>query len=52
MRRPVVIKASGLAAGKGVIVCDTWRTPGDALRQMMVEREFGDAADEVLIEER
>lgn len=49
---PVVIKASGLAAGKGVVVCDDVAQAEAALRQMMVERTFGDAADVVLVEER
>jgi phosphoribosylamine--glycine ligase len=49
---PVVVKASGLAAGKGVIVCDTLEEAQEALKQMFVERTFGTAADEVLIEER
>lgn len=48
----VVIKASGLAAGKGVIVCDTTAEAEAALAQMMLERAFGTAGDEVLIEER
>ncbi|MGQ0602321.1 MAG: phosphoribosylamine--glycine ligase, partial [Anaerolineales bacterium] len=54
----VVIKASGLAAGKGVIVPDCGN-PVDclhdaeaALRQIMLEHEFGAAGDEVVIEER
>lgn len=49
---PSVIKASGLAAGKGVIVCDNRTQAEAALRQIMVEREFGAAGDEVVIEER
>lgn len=49
---PSVIKASGLAAGKGVIVCDNRAEADAALRQIMLEREFGAAGDEVVIEER
>ncbi len=49
---PVVIKASGLAAGKGVIVPSTSREAEDALHQIMIARAFGDAGAEVLIEER
>ncbi len=49
---PVVIKASGLAAGKGVIVPETLQKAEDALHQIMIERAFGDAGAEVLIEER
>ncbi|MBP6806302.1 MAG: phosphoribosylamine--glycine ligase [Chloroflexi bacterium] len=49
---PVVVKASGLAAGKGVIVCDNRAEAEAALRQIMLDREFGPAGDEVIIEER
>ena len=49
---PVVIKASGLAAGKGVIVPDCVDDAEAALRQIMLDREFGSAGDEVVIEER
>lgn len=49
---PVVIKASGLAAGKGVMVPDSAEEAEEALRQLMAERIFGAAGDEVLIEER
>jgi len=48
---PVVIKASGLAAGKGVIICSTLEEAHTALRSVMVERIFGTAGDEVVIEE-
>jgi phosphoribosylamine--glycine ligase len=48
----VVIKASGLAAGKGVIVPDSLAEAEAALRQMMAEHIFGPAGDEVIIEER
>ncbi len=48
---PVVVKASGLAAGKGVFVCSTCAEAEDALRQIMVERVFGAAGDEVIVEE-
>jgi phosphoribosylamine--glycine ligase len=49
---PVVIKASGLAAGKGVSVPDCADDAEAALRAIMVERQFGAAGDEVVIEER
>ncbi len=48
---PIVIKASGLAAGKGVTVCPTMAEAEAALRAAMVERVFGAAGNEVLIEE-
>jgi phosphoribosylamine---glycine ligase len=51
MPLPIVIKASGLAAGKGVVIAQSHQEAVDTLRAMMVERSLGDAADEVLLEE-
>lgn len=48
----VVVKADGLAAGKGVIVCDNRDEAVSAVNRMMREREFGSAADRIMIEER
>jgi phosphoribosylamine--glycine ligase len=48
----VVVKASGLAAGKGVIVCDDSAAAESALRRIMIDQEFGAAGDEVIIESR
>jgi phosphoribosylamine--glycine ligase len=48
---PVVIKASGLAAGKGVIVCSTLSEADTAIDQMLIGNAFGDAGHEVLVEE-
>jgi len=48
---PVVIKADGLAAGKGVIVAKTLAAAEAALQECFVGRRFGEAADTVLIEE-
>lgn len=48
----MVIKASGLAAGKGVIVCDDAAEAEAALRQIMLDKAFGSAGAEVLVEER
>ena len=48
---PVVVKADGLAAGKGVIVCATQAQALAALKRIMVKREFGDAGDRVVVEE-
>ena len=50
--RPVVVKASGLAAGKGAIVCDGLSDALAALDAAMVQREFGAAGDTVVIEDR
>ena len=48
---PVVVKADGLAAGKGVTVAETREEALDVLRACMVDRQFGDAGDRVLVEE-
>ncbi len=48
---PVVVKADGLAAGKGVVVARTPEEAREALRSQMVDRQLGAAADTVLIEE-
>ncbi|MDX1993002.1 MAG: phosphoribosylamine--glycine ligase [bacterium] len=50
--QPVVVKADGLAAGKGVIVCDDAQQAEDALRQIMLDRAFGQAGEQIVIEER
>lgn len=47
----VVIKADGLAAGKGVEIPDSKEAAHAALKKIMVDRPFGDAGDEVVIEE-
>ena len=47
----VVVKADGLAAGKGVIVCHNKNEAFAAIDHIMIERAFGAAGDEVLIEE-
>lgn len=48
---PLVVKATGLAAGKGVTVCREPAEAEAALRRTMVQREFGTAGDRVVIEE-
>ncbi|KAF3483731.1 phosphoribosylformylglycinamidine cyclo-ligase [Arthroderma uncinatum] len=47
----VVIKASGLAAGKGVIIPQSREEAHKALKEIMVDHQFGEAGDEVVIEE-
>jgi phosphoribosylamine--glycine ligase len=49
---PVVVKADGLAAGKGVIVCSNRREALDAIDRIAGKREFGDAGKSLVIEER
>ncbi|MGF1678496.1 MAG: phosphoribosylamine--glycine ligase [Candidatus Methylacidiphilales bacterium] len=48
---PLVIKADGLAAGKGVIICHNVQEASDAIHAIMEQRQFGHAGDQVLIEE-
>ena len=48
----VVIKADGLAAGKGVIVCSSVSEATDAIDRIMVRKDFGPAGDKVVIEEK
>ena len=48
---PLVIKASGLASGKGVVICEDKETAHHTLYQFMIERIYGDAGIKVVIEE-
>jgi len=48
----VVIKADGLAAGKGVIVCDSKDEAEKSIDMMLVDKKFGDAGNNIIIEER
>jgi phosphoribosylamine--glycine ligase len=48
---PIVVKADGLAAGKGVIICKTVEEAIQSVQQIMVEKIFGDAGNRVVIEE-
>ena len=50
--KPVVIKADGLAAGKGVIVCDSKDEANEAIDTILTKKTFGDAGSKIIIEER
>jgi phosphoribosylamine--glycine ligase len=50
--KPLVVKADGLAAGKGVIVCKTRDEAIDAVNRIARDKEFGSAGNELVIEER
>jgi phosphoribosylamine--glycine ligase len=50
-KAPIVVKADGLAAGKGVIVAQSMNEAMDALDKIMQEKAFGSAGDRVVIEE-
>ena len=48
---PTVIKADGLALGKGVIIAQTRQEAMDAVRSMMLDKAFGSSGDQIVIEE-
>jgi len=48
---PIVVKADGLAAGKGVIICKTVEEAIQSVERIMVEKAFGEAGNRVVIEE-
>jgi phosphoribosylamine--glycine ligase len=48
---PVVLKADGLAAGKGVLICQSLEEALSALKQIMSDKAFGDAGNTLLVEE-
>lgn len=48
---PIVVKADGLAAGKGVVVASEFGEAEEAVHRMLVEREFGEASSKIIIEE-
>lgn len=48
---PIVVKASGLAAGKGVVICKDFAEAKKAVLDIMEDKTFGDAGNEVVIEE-
>ncbi len=48
---PVVVKADGLALGKGVIICNTLKEARNAVKDIMLDKKFGTAGNRVVIEE-
>jgi len=52
INHPVVIKADGLAAGKGVIVCNSAEEALSAIETILVKKTFGEAGNRIIIEER
>lgn len=48
---PIVLKADGLAAGKGVVICTTAEEAQSVMREMLEDKKFGDASSKVLVEE-
>ncbi len=51
MNPPYVLKADGLAAGKGVLILDNLQNAKDELRSMILDKKFGDSSSKVVIEE-
>lgn len=49
---PLVVKADGLATGKGVIVCSNFSEVHDAIDEILVQKRFGDAGSKIILEER
>lgn len=48
---PIVLKADGLAAGKGVIICNSHNEALETFEQMIVQKQFGDASAKVVVEQ-
>ena len=48
---PCVIKADGLAAGKGVLICNNISEAGEAIKEIFVDKVFGSSGDKLIIEE-
>lgn len=48
---PIVLKADGLALGKGVLICNTLEEAKEGVRTIMLDKKFGDAGNEMVIEE-
>ncbi len=48
---PIVLKADGLALGKGVLICQTFEEAKESVREIMVDRKFGEAGKRLVIEE-
>lgn len=51
-KRPLVVKADGLAGGKGSIVCEEPSQAVKAIKRIMVEKEFGEAGKRILVEDK
>lgn len=48
---PIVLKADGLALGKGVLVCETLKQAEEGLKEIMLDKAFGSAGNKIVIEE-
>ena len=50
-KMPIVLKADGLALGKGVLICNTLEEAKAGVKTLMLDKQFGDAGNEIVIEE-
>ncbi|MBE5986938.1 MAG: phosphoribosylamine--glycine ligase [Paenibacillaceae bacterium] len=50
-KMPVVLKADGLALGKGVLICNSLEEAKDGVRTLMLDKQFGSAGDRIVVEE-
>ena len=48
---PIVLKADGLALGKGVLICNTREEAREGVRTLMLDKQFGSAGDRIVVEE-
>ena len=51
MNTPIVLKADGLAGGKGVLICESHEEAKSAIQNILLDKKFGSAGDKVVIEE-
>ena len=50
-KMPIVLKADGLALGKGVLICNTLEEAKEGVKTLMLDKQFGDSGNEIVIEE-
>ena len=50
-KMPIVLKADGLALGKGVLICNTLEEAKEGVKTLMLDKQFGSAGDKIVIEE-
>ena len=48
---PIVLKADGLALGKGVLICNTREEAKEGVKTLMLDKQFGSAGDQIVVEE-
>ena len=51
VKMPILLKADGLALGKGVLICNTLEEAKEGVKTLMLDKQFGDAGNEIVIEE-